>query len=143
MTVTFKYALYGSGQLVWDVIDTATLDVPENGSANAEISWVPSPTGHLCIKVLIDHVEDIYVSNNSGQENCDVRPTSSPATVALNVWNPTDYPGATYFEIRQLYLNDEGNNEPIWETMVVHPNPQVLEPGSEGNAEIVVNPDCQ
>lgn len=141
VSVTFKSALYGSGQPVWYVIDTATLDVPANGSADAKIDWVPSPTGHLCIKILIDHIEDIYISNNSGQENCDVRPTSSPATVALNIWNPTEYPGATYFEIRQLYQNEAGSDEPLWETRVVHPDPQVLEPGSEGNAEIVVDPD--
>jgi hypothetical protein len=141
VTVTFKAAHYGSGQTVWDVINTTTLDVPANGSADAEIDWVPPTTGHLCIKILIDHIEDINVSNNSGQENCDVRPTSSPATVALSVWNPTDYAGATYFEVRQLYRNETGSDEPLWETMVLHPDPQVLEPGSEGYAEIVVNPD--
>ena len=140
-TVTFKEALYGSGQPVWTVIGTDNVDVPANGTAVAEMSWVPSPTGHLCIKVQIDHVEDENTDNNLGQENCDVSATSSPATVQLGAWNPTDQPGATYFEVRQL--GGEVGSEPatLWETAVEHPDPQVIQPGESAEAAIVFDPD--
>lgn len=140
-TVTFKWANYATGQPVFYDINVDNINVAGNSSADAEVTWTPASTGHTCIKVEIYHVEDIYTSNNSGQENCHVGPTASPATIPLTVYNPTENPAAVYFELRQLYQSNPAKAGPFWKTRIKHPDPQVIPPEGETKAEAVFDPD--
>jgi hypothetical protein len=89
----------------------------------------------------IYHVEDITPNNNRGQENLHVGPTSSPAKVCFLIWNQTKRPAAVFLEVRQLIRPDQIDRERLWATQVVHPDPQVLQPGDRAEACIIVDPD--
>jgi hypothetical protein len=116
------------------------IDVPASGSANAEINWTPGLTGHLCIQVEIYHIEEINTDNNAGQENCHVGPTSSPAKVEFTIWNPTKKPQMIYLELRQLSDSLNQGREILWESQIIHPDPQLLKPGEKRDAAVVIDP---
>lgn len=142
--VTFKWANFGVGQpdRVWGEIDTVEVDVPRNSVREAEVRWTPGSTGHLCIRTEVYHLEDINNSNNSGQENCHVGPTSSPAIVPFIVWNPTEKPAMVYFELRQQLMTENVEmGEVLWGSIIVHPDPQLIPPGEKRKAEVVLDPD--
>lgn len=142
--VTFKWANFGLGQpeRVWEVIDMVEVDVPRNSVREAEVRWTPGSTGHLCVKAEIYHLEDINESNNKGQENCHVGPTSSRARIPFLVWNPTDKPAMVYLELRQqLIKEDVEKGEVLWGSEIVHPDPQLIPPGEYMKAEVVIDPD--
>jgi hypothetical protein len=138
--IVFRWANYGVGG-PWNEFHTDTQDVPTAG-ATAEAPFTPGATGHLCLRVEIFHAEDITPDNNQGQENLHVGPTSSPTEVCFLVWNLTKEPAAVFLEVRQLPRpSEEPEEERLWGTWVVHPDPQVLEPGDRAEACVVVDPD--
>ncbi len=140
-SVVFKWENYGAGG-PWQHFKTVSVDVPANppGLAIGQTDFTPPVTGHLCILVEYEHLEDNDVSNNMGQENLHVGYTSSPAEVEFTVWNRTKNPAPVYFEVRQLF--DPKIIERIyWETWVKHPEPQILNPGERTTAAIVVDPE--
>jgi hypothetical protein len=140
--VTFMWANFGVGQdRVWEDAGTDTLDVPGNSVRQAQITWAPPGTGHLCIKVVIYHVEDINETNNQGQENLHVGPTSSPAEVPFVIFNPTDRPVAVYLEVRQLITRGEEGQEPLWGISIKQPDPQILLPGESREAVLIFDPE--
>jgi len=142
VTVTFKWANFGVGQpdRVWEVIGTDAVDIPAHQVEEAQVQWAPPSTGHLCIMVEIYHIEDINESNNKGQENCHVGPTSSPAEVCFVLWNPTEEPTAVHLELRQLITPAQQETERLWETWVRHPDPQVIPPGERTEACVIMDP---
>ena len=142
--VTFKWANYGVGQpdRVWDAIDVDEIDVPGNSVRESEVRWTPGSTGHLCLRADIYHLEDINDNNNSGQENCHVESTTSPAIVPFLVWNPTDKPAMVYFELRQqLQAEDVEEGMVLWGGRIKHPDPQLIPPGESIRAEVIIDPD--
>jgi hypothetical protein len=143
-TVYNSTAYFGLGQPpdAWTVITPSPvdIDVPASGSANAEINWTPGLTGHLCIQVEIYHIEEINTDNNAGQENCHVGPTSSPAKVEFTIWNPTKKPQMIYLELRQLSDSLNQGREILWESQIIHPDPQLLKPGEKRDAAVVIDP---
>jgi len=146
--VTFKWANFGVGQpdRVWDQINgIVSIDVPAHQVREAQVPWSPPSTGHSCILVEIDHVEDINTSNNRGQENCHVGPTSSPAVVDFEIWNPSKKPAMVFLELRQLMPRpdgtDEGLSRLVWPSSLKHPDPQLIPPGRNRKAAVVIDPD--
>jgi hypothetical protein len=142
--VTFKWANFGVGQPdhVWQNIDTVEVDVPGNSLREAEVLWTPGSTGHLCIMAEIYHNEDIADTNNKGQENCHVGPTSSPAVVPFEIWNPTDKPAMVYLELRQQLRNENvEKGDVLWGTKIIHPDPQLIPPGKKTKGEVIMDPD--
>jgi hypothetical protein len=145
--VTFKWANFGVGQpdRVWDRIDTVPIDVPAHQVREAEVPWSPSITGHVCLLVEIYHVEDINNANNRGQENCHVGPTSSPAVVDFQIWNPTSQPAMVYLELRQIRPKsdekDEEMSKLVWASRLKHPDPQLIPPGQMKEAAVIIDPD--
>ncbi len=141
--VTFQWANFGVGQpdRVWEFIDEDVLDVPETSVVEAEVKWTPLSAGHQCLMVRIDHIEDINGDNNFGQENCDVGPTASPREVNFYIWNPTDTDGYVYLVVRQYLKQGDNDSQPqLWATRIVHPDPQLLRPGTRGKATIILDP---
>ncbi|MGD0353371.1 MAG: C25 family cysteine peptidase [Dehalococcoidia bacterium] len=138
--VVFSWADFGIGG-PWTEFYSTGLDVGPAG-ATAEAPFTPEATGHICILVEIYHVEDISPSNNVGQENLHVGPTSSAAMVAFWVSNPTQNPAAVFIEVRQVFRpGQEGEKEKgPWVTKVMHPDPQVIKPGDSARAFLVVDP---
>lgn len=136
--VTLRWADFGIGG-PWYDFDTVALDIPAGG-ADATGDFTPPTTGHVCVLAEIYHAEDIATGNNSGQENTHVGATSSPARACFAVWNPTDKPAAVHLEVRQLRSPTAGDDE-LWAARVVHPDPQVLQPGARAEACVVVEPD--
>jgi hypothetical protein len=139
--VTFLWANFGVGQdRVWQEAGSDTLDVPGNTVKEAEITWAPPDTGHLCMKIEIYHIEDINEDNNEGQENLHVGPTSSPAEVPFLIYNPTERPVAVYLEVRQLLTPGEEEQEPLWATWIEHPDPQTISPGEAREGVAIFDP---
>lgn len=143
--VTFKWALYGAGQnnQAWQDIGTISVDVPPGGTHTEVAGWKPPSTGHVCIKVLIYHLEDINEDNNRGQENCHVGTTASPAMVPFALHNPTKMPAMVHLELRQIIGAQEGDEERpvlLWLTHLKHPDPQMLQPGQRAKAWAVIEP---
>jgi hypothetical protein len=139
--VTFRWADCGVGQSdkVWkDIGDPVDIDVEAHSTENAEVKWAPEKTGHICVKVFIYHAEDINGSNNSGQENCKVGETSSPAKLSFYVWNPTSEPAMVHLELRQV--GERGSKGALWQTMIVHPDPQLIPPLGKAEAFVVIEP---
>jgi hypothetical protein len=138
--VTLVWSNFGVGQSdrVWDDAGDATIDVPAHSVVEAEIEWKAPGTGHLCILAEIYHVEDINESNNRGQENLHVGPTSSPAEVPFTVYNPSTRAAAIHLELRQLLL--PGQSDKIWAAWVEHPDPQVIPPGESREAKVIIDP---
>lgn len=136
--VVFRWADFGIGG-PWFDFATTPVNVPPGG-APAEAPFTPPQTGHVCVLAEIYHREDISPSNNQGQENLHVGPTQSPATVSFLVWNRTQKPAAVYLEVRQLIKPDSIGKERLWATRVIHPDPQVLQPGERAEAWVVVDP---
>ena len=145
--VTFKWANFGVGQpdRVWDHIRTVPIDVPAHQAKEAQVPWSPPSTGHLCLLIEIYHVEDVNTANNKGQENCHVGPTSSPAVVDFEVWNPTPKPAMVYLELRQIMPKPDDTNEEmsklVWASWLKHPDPQLIPPGRMRNATVIIDPD--
>ncbi len=139
--VTFKWANFGVGQSErdWQEIDVDALDIPAHRTEEAEVSWAPTSTGHLCIMAQIYHVEDINENNNKGQENTHVGPTSSPAKVSFLVGNPTKKPGYVHLELRQIRSPGEQQNL-LWESWIRQPDPQLLLPGETREAWVIIDP---
>jgi hypothetical protein len=143
INVNFKWALWGAGQKVWNIIDTDTVDIPVATIvpivALARAVWTPMTTGHCCIVVEIDHPWDANLNNNKAQENTDVSAISSPAEVTFDVYNPTDAPALVYLEVTQ---NDPCEPGELWGTRIKREYPQVLEPGERQTATLeVLAPD--
>ncbi len=136
--VVFRWANFGIGG-PWFDFHTASLDVPPGG-ATAEAPFTPPQTGHVCVLAEIFHMEDVSPGNNQGQENLHVGPTQSPAEVGFLIWNRTRKPAAVFLEVRQMIRPDRVGKEPLWATKVVHPDPQVLQPGDRAEARVVVDP---
>ncbi len=139
--VSFKWTGFGLGQPdgTWNVINTVSIDVPANGNAPAEVSWVPPGTGHLCITAQAQHLEDVGQSNNVGQENLHVGPTSSPARVPVEIWNPTDQPAMIHLELRQL-IPPGDTEQKLWASWIEQPDPQLIPPGGHARAVVIVDP---
>jgi hypothetical protein len=106
----------------------------------ATVDWAPPSTGHLCVIAEIYHVEDIRESNNRGQENLHVGPTSSPAEVRFVIYNPTETPAAVYLELRQL-IDPRDQESRLWASWIKHPDPQLLGPGEMTEAAVIIDPD--
>ena len=141
--VTFKWANFGIGQpdQVWQNIGTVSVTVPGNSISRAGTSWSPGSTGHICLMAEIYHLEDINTANNSGQENCHVGPTSSPAEIQFEVWNPTRKPVKIYFELRQLLLKENiKEGDVLWGARLAHPEPQLIPPGQRTKATVIIDP---
>jgi hypothetical protein len=138
--VVFKWENYGAGG-PWQLLDTVNVDVPANppGLKEAQTSFQPPATGHLCLQVNIEHLEDNDTTNNTGQENLHVGYSSSPAEAHFTVWNRTKDPGPVYFEVRQLF-DPKAAKKVLWATWVKHPNPQILNPGDKATACLVIDP---
>ena len=141
--VLFKWVNCGLGQpdRVWEDIGTDGLNIPNNSVREAEIEWAPPSTGHLCVKVEIYHIEDINESNNKGQENLHVGPTSSPTEVGFNIWNPTEEPAYVFLELRQLVPEGEERVNHLWGTWITHPVPQLIEPNGMTMGWVIIDPD--
>jgi hypothetical protein len=141
VTVTFKWANFGMGQSErdWQEIDVDALDIPAHFTEEAEVSWAPPSTGHLCIMVQIYHIEDINENNNMGQENTHVGPTSSPAKVPFQLGNPTKEPGYVHLELRQIRSTGE-QKDFLWESWIRQPDPQLLSPGEKREAWVIIDP---
>jgi hypothetical protein len=141
--VTFKWAIFGLGQpsQVWTAIGQSEVDVPAHSVAQAQVKWTTPSTGHLCILAEIYHLEDINTNNNYGQENCHVGPTSSPAKVIFTIWNPTRIPAMVYLDLRQLNDPKQPDRVLLWESYLIHPDPQLIKPGDRREAIVVINPD--
>ncbi len=139
--VTFDWENYGAGG-PWQNWDTATVDVPANplGLAVAQANFKPQATGHLCIQVNLEHVEDIGPINNTGQENLHVGYSSSPTDICFTVWNRTKEPAPVHLEVRQLIKPDDTKVR-LWASWVKHPEPQILQPGEAAQASVTVDPD--
>ena len=132
--VTFKWAQYGAGQKVWNVIGTKTVDVPPApGFAEASVEWTPITTGHVCIRVEIYHPWDSNLDNNKGQENTHVAPVSSPGEVEFIVENPTNKTGLVYLELTQT---GREKGEPLWGTKIERKYPQILKPGGSQKVKV-------
>jgi hypothetical protein len=144
--VIAKWANFGLGQPpdVWAVIGgPVEIDVPAHSVVPAEIKWTTPGTGHLCVLAEIQHIEDINTANNQGQENCHVGPTSSPAEIKFLMWNPTKQPQMVYLELRQLPTPSQQENKTgFWGSTVIHPDPQLLQPGERREARVVIDPDA-
>ena len=136
--VTFTCANFGAGQVVWTHIGNDTLDVPNTGVREAEVSWVPQ-TGHKCILVEIYHVEDINLDNNKGQENCDVSGTASPAEIPFLIWNPTEKSAMVHLELRQILKPGQDGPEWMWNARLRQPDPQLIMPGQKEGIKALVS----
>lgn len=140
--VVFKWENFGAGG-PWQTFDTKTDNVPAGPAAvkNFETTYTPQATGHLCLKVELEHIEDTKPQNNAGQENLHVGYTSSPAQVRFMVWNRTKQPMPVHFEVRQLIDPKRYKKERIWATDIKHPDPQILASGARGKACVIIDPD--
>jgi hypothetical protein len=139
INVNFKWALWGAGQKVWNIIDTDTVDIPVAtivpNIAVARAVWTPITTGHCCIVVEIDHPWDANLNNNKAQENTDVAAITSPAEVTFDVYNPTDARALVNLEATQTDPCEPGE---LWGTRIEREYPQVLEPGERQTATLEV-----
>ena len=88
--IVFKWENYGAGG-PWQALATVPTAVAANppGLTVAQTNFQPQATGHLCLQVNIEHLEDIDTTNNTGQENLHVGYSSSPAEACFKVWNLT------------------------------------------------------
>ncbi|WP_455140322.1 C25 family cysteine peptidase, partial [Candidatus Hodarchaeum mangrovi] len=105
--VTFEWAFWGAGQKTWYKFGEKIVTIPArvgstNGEVTAEALWTPAITGHICLMVSVYHPWDLNLDNNNGQENTDVHPVSSPATVTFTLSNPSDEVALIYLEARQI-----------------------------------------
>ncbi|MBN1246778.1 MAG: hypothetical protein JXC32_03930 [Anaerolineae bacterium] len=144
-SVTFRWRNYGIDGL-WELFHpqaVTMVDVPANppGEVLAENVYTPPTTGHLCIKVGIEHLEDTTRTNNEGQENLHVGHTNSPATVCFQVCNLTREPAPVHLEVRQLVAPGKEKEQRLWATWIRHPEPQILQPGDLAEACLIVDPD--
>ncbi len=139
--VVFKWENYGAGG-PWQTFDTKAVDVPAGPNALkvAEATYTPQATGHLCLKVELEHLEDTKPQNNAGQENLHVGYTSSPAKVSFMVWNQTKGAVPVHLEVRQLIDPKQYKKERLWATEITHPDPQILAPGARGKAWVIIDP---
>ncbi|MHA2401685.1 MAG: C25 family cysteine peptidase [Candidatus Kariarchaeaceae archaeon] len=136
----YKWRNYGIGG-PWYGFHTDSRNVLANQITESQAPFTPAATGHLCMSCEIYHIEDINVSNNSGQENLHVGPTSSPTEVCFLVWNMTRKPASMFLEVRQLITPNQRKPERLWGTWVKHPDPQILQPGERAEACVIVDPD--
>ncbi len=89
--VLFSFKNFGvNGAPVLD-IDSDVVDVPNGGSATAQIKWTPPGTGHYCLMAKIVHSHDANTLNNLGQHNCDVSNPEEDYKHALFVRNSRKY----------------------------------------------------
>ena len=143
LKVFFKWASWGAGQITWHDISFATVSLPAGpgGSVQAQVTWTPATTGHVCIKAIIEHnAYDIDWNNNEGQENTHVSPTHSPANVTIPVTNPTTTNQTIYIELVERGYSDQGlPNVTLWPTQVLRAYPQVQSPGETKNITITVD----
>jgi hypothetical protein len=133
--VTFRWADYGAGQLIWNLIGTQTVNVPASpGTVKASSTWTPIVSGHCCITVEIYHSLDSHTGNNKGQENCQVYQSYSPAVIDFTVFNPTNTSALVYLEVTQ-----KANGTELWPTEIDRSYPQVLPPLSYQDVTLTVN----
>jgi hypothetical protein len=91
MLVQFFYLSFGIGT-VKNYIGQTFVDVPVKGAvgspATARVPWTtPAASGHYCIQAQLLWPDDANPENNLGQENVDVKKTSSPATLEFQLRN--------------------------------------------------------
>jgi hypothetical protein len=89
--VRYYYLAFGAGT-VRNYIGETYVDVPVKGSpsgpAEAHMLWTTPPSGHYCIQVELNWIDDANPFNNLGQENVDVKKLNSPnATFTFPVRN--------------------------------------------------------
>ena len=144
--VVFKWINAGAGG-PWELFhpdSTSEEDIPAGPPGTTAVN---SPTfnasviGHVCVKATIEHLEDTNLSNNEGQENLHIQYSSSPTTACFLFWNMTEHPAPIHLEVRQLIDPNQKQEERLWATWVEHPDPQILQPGNQGQACIIVDPD--
>ncbi len=140
-SVVYQWENYGAGG-PWQNLATVPVNVPANppGLATAETNFQPVVTGHVCIQVNIEHLEDIDTTNNTGQENLHIGYSSSPAEACFTVWNQTKEPAPVHFEVRQLF-NPDDPQKILWASRVKHPDPQFIKPGDQAEACVIIDPD--
>ncbi len=144
-TVTYRWRNYGTGGTfeLFHPQPTTTVDLPANppGEAQTVNTFTPPGTGHLCIKVQIEHPEDTGHKNNEGQENLHVGYSSSPTRVCFQVANPSREAAPVHLEVRQLIPPGQEEEHRLWGTWIQHPVPQVLQPGERAQACVIIDPD--
>jgi hypothetical protein len=140
--IVFKWRNYGAGGPWQALPPIVPADVPVNppGLIEVQTNFQPHATGHLCLQVNIEHLEDIDTTNNTGQENLHVGYSSSPAETCFTVWNPTKEPAPVHFEVRQLFDPKEPKRI-LWASWVKHPDPQFLKPGDRAEACVIIDPE--
>jgi hypothetical protein len=139
--VVFKWENFGAGGPWQALPPVVTADIPADppGVAEVQTTFQPHATGHLCLQVSVEHLEDIDVTNNTGQENLHVGYSSSPARACFTVWNPTKKPAPVHFEVRQLF-DPQAEHKTLWASWIEHPDPQFLKPGEKARACVTVDP---
>ncbi len=137
-TVEFRWAHFGAGQRTWNLIDTDTIDVPPGADASPTIAkahWVPTKTGHCCLKVIISTINDENPNNNEGQENTNVHGVSSPGEVNFTLENPKDFGVFPYLQVIQM---DEDND--VWEATILNISSDALDPTKNRSLVLWINP---
>jgi hypothetical protein len=140
-SVVFQWENYGAGGPWQALPPVIPVDAPAHpGTVVAQTNFQPHATGHLCLRVNIEHIEDIDTTNNTGQENLHVGYSNSPTEACFLVWNPTNNLAPVYFEVRQLFTPNDPQRI-YWASWVKHPDPQFLKPGDRAEACVIVDPD--
>ena len=143
--ITFEWAQYGVGQSgpQWTPINEVPLNINVAGNSiqTARMDWTPAITGHVCIRMKIDHIEDINTDNNVAQENCHVGTAASPSEATFLVWNPTDKPAYMFLELAQIFPREQTTYFRYWDPKIVQPDPQLLQPGEKREVKVIVDPD--
>jgi hypothetical protein len=93
LPVQFSYLSFGVGTKQHSIGQTQ-VNLGVKGGANhpafATAKWrTPATSGHYCIQVLLDWLDDINPNNNLGQENTDVSVAHSPAEFTFQLRNYT------------------------------------------------------
>jgi hypothetical protein len=84
--------------------------------AFATITWrTPSESGHYCLQVEVEPVDDLNFRNNLGQENTDVRQAQSPAEFEFTLRNATQNDDVFRFEVDTYTIPDLPSCEELGE----------------------------
>jgi hypothetical protein len=102
MPVHFSYLSFGVATQSHPIGDTK-IDLGVKGGpghpAFAKMKWTtPGSTGHFCIQVVLEWLDDANPNNNLGQENVVVGVAHSPAEFEFQLRNDTDIRQAYRFE---------------------------------------------
>jgi hypothetical protein len=108
MPVHFSYLDFGAG-VVSHPIGTAPVTVGVKGAPSqpgvTSVMWrTPAISGHYCLQVLLDPVDDSNYANNLGQENVTVGHATSPATFDFTLRNATRRQQRYRFEVDDYHI---------------------------------------